>query len=444
MLLHKEQVLLKAKGEEKVAIEEMWYLDSGASNHMTGDKEKFIDLNEGVYGKVKLGDGSLVKIQGKGTVLLQCKTGEHKRLSDVYYIPMLCNNIISLGQLTEQGCKAVMQGEQLFLFDKQGSKLAEVQKNSNWLYLLNLKIGRPICLSASLKIDAWLWHARFGHINFQTLKEMQRGKLVHGIPEIDHPVQICDGCTVDKQHRLPFPRETKFRAEKPLQLLHGDICGPITPATPSGFRYFLLLVDDFSRYMWVYLLKSKSEAHSVFSKFKIMVENESEMKIKALRTDRGGEFQSFEFKKLCKENGIKRFLTAPYTPQQNGVVERRNQTVMSMARCLLKSKSVPCIFWGEAKKTSVHILNRALTHNVQGMTPYEAWMKCKPNVQYFRTFGCIAYVKATVPHMKKLEDRSHPMVLFGYEPGTKAYRVYDPNEKKIHISRDIIFDEEKE
>jgi transposase InsO family protein len=146
---------------------------------------------------------------------------------------------------------------------------------------------------------------------------------------------------------------------------------------------------------------------------------------------------------FCNEFGIKHYTTTPYTPQQNGVVERRNQTVVEMARCMMKSKSVPAHFWGEVVTTTVYVLNRSPTKSLEGVTPYEAWHGKKPSVEHLRVFGCVGHVKNNGPGVKKLTDRSTKMVFLGYAEGTKGYRMYDPESKKLHISRDVIFEENK-
>ena len=183
---------------------------------------------------------------------------------------------------------------------------------------------------------AWIWHARLGHVNFPALKKLSERNMATGVPRIEHPNQVCEGCVLAKQTRISFPSQALFRAQKPLQLVHADLCGPITPTSIGGSKYFLLLVDDYSRWMWVYMLSGKFEAFDVFKHFKLMVEKSSGYELKTLRTDRGGEFTSKEFSLFCEENGVKRHLTTPYSPQQNGVVERRNRTVMDMTRSLLK------------------------------------------------------------------------------------------------------------
>ena len=194
--------------------------------------------------------------------------------------------------------------------------------------------------------------------------------------------------------------------------------------------------------MWLSLLSRKDEAPAAIKRWQAGVEVETGVKLRVLRTDRGGEFTSTEFGEYCADRGVRRHLTAPYSPQQNGVVERRNQSVVGMARCLLKSKGMPNEFWGEAVNTAVHLLNCAPTKSVSGTTPYKAWHGEKPAVSYFRTFGCIAHIKVTRPNLKKLDDRSIRTVFIGYEHGrSKAWRVYDPVAKHVHISRDDVFDE---
>lgn len=432
--------------EERVIPKEMpddvWYFDTGASNHMIGNRAMFASLDKKVTGTVCFGDNSMVEIQGMGAVTFQCKNGEHRALTEVYYIPRLRSNIISLGQLEEGGCRGVLENGALTLFDAERQLLARVPRK-NRMYTLSLKLATPVCLLTKADDEAWRWHERFGHLNFRSLHDMSLKHMVEGMPLVNHVEQFCQGCSLGKHHRAPFPRASAFRAERGFELVHGDLCGPITPTTTTGKRYFLLIVDDYSRYMWVEMLRSKDEAFKCFKKIKAAVENELDVKLKAFRIDREGEFNSDEFTSYCVELGIRRDTTAPYTPQQNGVVERRNRTVVEMARSMLKSKGVPAHFWAEAIKTAVHVLNRAPTRALDGMTPYEALYRRKPKVHYLRTFGCAAHVKKVGPGVLKLSDRSIPGVFIGYEDNAKAYRVYDPVAKKLYVSRDVVFEEEK-
>ncbi|KAG6531868.1 hypothetical protein ZIOFF_005703 [Zingiber officinale] len=196
--------------------------------------------------------------------------------------------------------------------------------------------------------------------------------------------------------------------------------------------------------MWVFVLAAKKDAIQAFKKFKSVTENTTEYKIKTLRTDRGGEFLSTEFTRFCENEGIERHLTAPYTPQQNGVVERRNRTVMAMTRSLLKGTHMPARFWGEAIRHAVYLLNRLPTKALGDRTPFEAWIGRKPHLAHLKVFGCVAYVKNTTPHLKKLDDRSSPMVYLGVEEGCKAHRLFDPRHDKLQVSRDVVFQENSE
>jgi transposase InsO family protein len=175
-----------------------------------------------------------------------------------------------------------------------------------------------------------------------------------------------------KQRWLPFLQQSSFRAKERLELVHGDMCGPVTPATPGGRRYFLLLVDDLSRYMWVVVLGSKVEAATAIRCAQATAEVECGRKLCVLRTDKGGEFTTVEFVSYCVDEGVQRHYSASYSPRQNGVIEQCNQTVVGMAQALLKQRGMPVVFWREAVMTAVYILNRSPTKALKGRTPYEA------------------------------------------------------------------------
>ncbi|GJT33597.1 zinc finger, CCHC-type containing protein [Tanacetum coccineum] len=430
-------------GYKETNMDSLWYLDNGASNHMTGVREHFKDLDEKVSGKVKFGDGSYIEIRGKGSILIECDDAKQRIISHVYYIPDLKSNLLSLGQFTEIGCKVVMEDDELRLYDMDNKIFMKVTRQRNRLYKANLRIGTPVCLLANLKDDTWLWHARLGHLNFESLRSMAQRDLVHGIPAIEHTTQVCDVCLIGKHSRAPFPKKAKARSTLPLDLVYGDLCGPITPPTPSGKKYIFLLVDDYSRYMWVYFLSTKDQAFDTFKEYKSMVEKELRTTLKMLRTDRGGEFTSNEFTQYCKENGIARQLTAPYSPQQNGVVERRNRTIMSTTRCMMKATNMPQNFWAEAVRHAIYILNSVPTKALEDITPYEAIKQKKPNLEKLKVFGSIAYAKVPSQHLTKLDDRSTKMVYLGNEQGSKAYRLFDPTTRKICVSRDVKFKEDE-
>jgi IS30 family transposase len=207
--------------------------------------------------------------------------------------------------------------------------------------------------------------------------------------------------------------------------MHGDLCGPVTPATAGGRCYFLLLIDDLSRYIWVVVLGSKGEAADAIRHAQAAAEAECGHKLCVLRTDNGGEFTAAEFTLYYMDEGVQRHYSAPYSPQQNGVVERHNQTVVGMARTLLKQRGMSAIFWGEAVVMTVYILNRSPTKALNSSTLYEAWHGHKPAVSHLQVFGCLAFGKE-LGHIGKLDDKSTSGVFIGYAEGSKAYRILDP------------------
>ncbi|WVZ93487.1 LOW QUALITY PROTEIN: hypothetical protein U9M48_039462 [Paspalum notatum var. saurae] len=387
-----------------------WCLDTGATHHMTGRREFFTELDSTVRGSVKFGDASGVEIKGVGSVLFTTASGGRSP---------------DLGQLDESGSRVVIESGVLKIWDHHRRLLAKVTRGTNRLYVLNVQVAQPFCLAARRDDEAWQWHERFGHLHFEALKRLSANEMVRGLPCLDHVEQLCD---VSR-------RSPSFRAKERLELVHGDLCGPVTPATPGGRRYFLLLVDDLSRYMWVMVLGSKGEAADAIRRAQAAAEAECGRKLRVLRTDNGGEFTAAEFASYCADEGIRRHYSAPYSPQQNGVVERRNQTVVGMAR-----EGMPAVFWGEAVATAVYILNRSPTKALNGKTPYEAWHGRKPAVSHLRVFGCLAFVKE-LGHIGKLDDRSTPGVFIGYAEGSKAYRILDPGTRRVRTARDVVFDE---
>ncbi|KAG7551914.1 Zinc finger CCHC-type superfamily [Arabidopsis thaliana x Arabidopsis arenosa] len=438
-----ERNVMPSTFETNSDIENLWYLDNGASNHMTGNLSFFSKLDQSVSGKVRFGDDSRIDIKGKGSITFIAKNGERKTLSDIYYIPKLRSNIISLGQATEIGCDVHMSKDNLTLSDKNGNLLVHATRSKNRLYKVVMEVENSKCLQLIVSNDSRLWHARLGHIGVDTMRTMMQKEIVAGLPRIGIEKETCSSCLLGKQVRQSFPQATLFRATNILELIHGDLCGPITPPTAAQNKYIFVLIDDYSRYMWSILLREKGESFRKFKIFKTRIEQETGASIKTFRTDRGGEFLSQEFQDFCNSTGIKRHLTAPYSPQQNGVVERRNRTLMGMTRSIMKHMNVPNYLWGEAVRHATYLINRVATRTLVNQTPYEVFKSKKPNISHLRIFGCIGFAKTETAHLKKLDDRSRMLVHLGTEPGSKAYRLLDPSRKKIIISRDVVFDENK-
>ena len=289
--------------------------------------------------------------------------------------------------------------------------------------------------------ESHLWHRRFCHLNYQGLKTLAANNMVDGMPLLKVPKKLCEACLIGKQHKESAQKQSSWRASKQLQLVHSDLCGPIKPSSNSNKRYIISFTDDFSRKTWVYFLHEKSEAFSAFKNFKISVEKEIGMHIACLRINRGGEFNSNDFRKYCKEHGIRRQLTTAYTPHQNGVAGRKNRTIMNAVQSMLAEKKLPKCFWPEAVKWCVQ--NRSPTAAVENKTPEEAWSGKKPVVNYFRIFGSIAHVHIPDQKRIKLYDKSIKCVFLIINDESKAWRLYDPVSRKIIIIKDVVFEEEE-
>jgi hypothetical protein len=197
---------------DKVKEEARWILDMGATNHMIGERTAFSSLNEKVQGTVRFGDGSVMAICGRRFILLHCRNGDHKTLTGVYYIPRLTTNIVSLGQLEEGGHKILMLNGHLKIWDTQRRLLASVSRSVNRLYELDLDVAKPVCLAAQGGSAAWRWHARLGHLNFQSLRRLAKEEMVRRLPQIDHADHVCDSCLAGKQRRLSFLGEVGYHA----------------------------------------------------------------------------------------------------------------------------------------------------------------------------------------------------------------------------------------
>ena len=224
--------------------------------------------------------------------------------------------------------------------------------------------------------------------------------------DVDH----CAGCLAGKAHRLPFPAEATHRATRPLQLVHSDICGPISVQSADSSnssrtrtrdkqqeavkRYVITFIDDYSRFTWAAIIADKSgdTALKQFTLYKAWAEKYTGFAIKALRTDGGGEYINDRFIAYLFTMGIERQVTVARTPQQNGVAERMNRTIMEAARAMLHGAGLPLSFWVYAVKTAVYLRNRSPTRALVDATPYEAWRGEKPDLSHLRTFGCRAFV----------------------------------------------------
>ncbi|KAL0546348.1 hypothetical protein IC582_016256 [Cucumis melo] len=251
--------------------------------------------------RYRFGDVTKIPVKGKGKILINLKNGKHEFISNVYYVPNMKNNILTLGQLLEKDYNILMKDYSLLIRDNHDKMIAKVQMTKNRMFLLNIQTDVVKCLKSCLEDPNWIWHLRFRHLNFDGLRLLAKKDMVKGMPYVKHPDQFCEGCLYGKQSRKSFPQESSLRARRPLELVHTDLCGSIKPSSFGKNNYFLLFINDFGRKNWVYFVKEKPEVFDMFKRFKALVEKESGYYIKALRSDRGGEFTSNDSKPFVQK-----------------------------------------------------------------------------------------------------------------------------------------------
>lgn len=286
------------------------------------------------------------------------------------------------------------------------------------------------------------WHQRLGHSNYQRIRHMLSRDLISGVPQLPTASHIqCEACIKGKHNRHRIPKQATNRATRPLELVHSDLCGPF-PASLTGSRYFITFTDDYSRFSWVYFLKFKSEALDKFKAFKQQIETSLGARLMCLCTDRGGEYMSDLFKFFCQQHGITRQLTVAKTPHQNGVVERKNRTLLDILRSMAITSRAPASLWEEYLATANYINNRCSTRALNLSTPFESITNLKPDLCHLRIIGSTAYVHIPKDMRSKLYSKTMSAILVGYDSNSKAYRCFDPLTKKILISKDILFYED--
>ncbi|CAN6684260.1 unnamed protein product [Malus baccata var. baccata] len=276
--------------------EDTWYIDNGCSNHMTGREYLLVNIDKSVTAKVEMGTGQLVNVVGKGELMVETKQGK-RYIKEIMLVLGLKENLLSVGKMMEHGYYLVFGGIEVRIYDDFtcSNLVVKVPMKGNRSFPLKLQPRIQIVMKASVGQVVEIWHRRLEHLNMNALMKLQEHEMVTGLPELKVNTIVCEGYAFGKHSRDVFPKETKWRAALPLELIHTDICGPMQTPTKSGNKYFITFTDDCTRMGWVYFLRSKSEVFNVFKKFKATVELQSGYKLKKLRSDKGREYTSLEF-----------------------------------------------------------------------------------------------------------------------------------------------------
>lgn len=322
-------------------------------------------------------------------------------MANVYFVEGLNANLISINQLCDDGLRVTFTKHDCQASDENGNEVLSSVRSGNNCYMWR---NSEVCLSVAMsKLD--LWHQRFGHINTQSLVKIVNAEVIRGISKMDGKTDtVCEACSKGKQFKVQHKNIADIGSKKLLELVHMDLMGPVQTESLNGKRYIFVLVDDFSRFTWVRFLREKSEAVESFKILALQLQTEKGS-IVQIRSDHGGEFQNEEFEKFCNTQGIRHQYSTPRTPQQNGIIERKNKTLQEMAKAMIHGNNVSPRFWDEVVNTACYIINRVYVKPGTNTTPYEIWQGKTPNLCYFHTFGCICYILNDKDHLGKFDAR---------------------------------------
>ena len=420
-----------------------WWIDTGANVHVCADISMFTSYQFKRDSSVLMGNGSHASVRGVGTVDLKFTSGKIVQLRNVQHVPTMNKNLVSGSLLCRDGFKLVFESNKVIV-SKFGQFIGKGYECGG-LFRFSLsdfcnKSVNHIC--GSVDSDASVWHSRLCHVNFGLMSRLSSMSLIPTFAIAKG--SKCQSCVQSKQPRKPHTAAEE-RNLAPLELVHSDLCEMNGVLTKGEKRYFMTLIDDATRFCYVYLLQTKDEALDYFKIYKAEVENQLERKIKRLRSDRGGEYFSNVFDEFCQEHGIIHERTPPYSPQSNGVAERKNRTLTDLVNAMLDTAGLSKAWWGEALLTSCHVLNRVPNKNKE-KTPYEEWSGRKPSLSYFRTWGCLAKVNVPIPKKRKLGPKTVDCIFLGYAQRSICYRflvvkseVPDMHVDTILESRDATF-----
>ncbi|KAG7594152.1 Reverse transcriptase RNA-dependent DNA polymerase [Arabidopsis thaliana x Arabidopsis arenosa] len=418
-----------------------WLPDTAATAHITNSVNN-LQQSQPYQGhdSVMVGNGDFLPITHIGTIPLQTLSGKPLPLNDVLVCPDVARNLLSVSKLcSDYPCSFKFDSDGVRVKDKQTKQLLTVGRRDKDLYVLENPAFTAFYSTRQHSTSDEVWHQRLGHPHAEILQHLSRTEAISVNKRTN---KLCESCQLGKSAQLPFSSST-FVATKPLERLHCDLWGPAPVCSSQGFKYYVIFIDNFSRYCWFYPLKNKSDFYSVFLLFQTFVENQLNQKIKMFQWDGGGEFVSNQFVAHLAQCGIKQLISCPHTPQQNGLAERKHRHLTELGLSMLFHGKVPQQYWVEAFFTANYLSNLLPTTAHKPLkSPFEALFMQKPDYSALRTFGSACYPTLRAYGNNKFEPKSLKCVFIGYNDKYKGYRCVYPPTGRVYISRHVIFDEQ--
>nr|GFB15673.1 retrovirus-related Pol polyprotein from transposon TNT 1-94 [Tanacetum cinerariifolium] len=385
---------------------------------MTGDRSQLINFVQKFLGTVKFGNDYVAKIMGYGDYRIGNGT-----ISWVYYMEGLGHNLFSVGQFCDSDLEVAFRQHTCFIRNLEGVDLLTGSRGNN-LYTLSLQdmmASSLICLlSKASKTKSWLWHHRLSLLNFGAINHLARQGLERGLPKLkfekDH---LCSACTMGKSTKKTHKPKSEDTNQEKLYLLHIDLCGPMRVESINGKKYILVIVDDYSRFTWVWL----------------------NVLVRRIRTDNGTEFVNQTLRDYYEEVGISHETSVARSPQQNGVVERRNRTLIEAACTMLIYAQASLFLWAEAVATACFTQNRSILHLRHRKTLYELMHGKQLDLSFFHVFGALCYPTNDSENFGKLQPKADIEIFIGYAPTKKAFCIYNRCTRRIIETIHVDFDE---
>lgn len=420
-----------------------WVMDSGASAHMCKDRGSFVDYKivEQPRSVSSAKNDVKLKVIGYGTVKLRVWTGHawiDATLENTLHVQELSKNLFSLTAAAARGMTIEITRDECVV--KRGGTPVATGRKQGFLMYLNIEADAECHVAET---EAELWHRRLGHASYGTVNALVKDGRIKGEEmKMDF---VCDVCATSKQVRKSFntsEEDAELReAARSDEVVCSDVLGPITPLSKSGYKYIVSFIMMKNRYTTVFPLRKKSEVTSAFTRFYREIKTLSGTKVKVLRSDNGGEYRNAAMDNFCKAKFIKQEFTVPFNPEQNGMAERMNRTLIEMTRCMIKDSGLDKSYWCEALMTATDIRNVLPNASNKRSSPYEMVFKRKPRIDHMRVFGAQCYAHVAKAGRKKLDDSGVKCFFLGYAKKHKAYRLLDADDGSIKISRSVTFAE---